>query len=118
MRIGEIERMGEREIPSSVRNRWTWLHSSAGHRTPRPLHARCGGPRQTVTDCPDLRSAGIVTMTRRQGLPHTFGWLLLVRSRSADGSEPMDLWETPTGEQYWLTPGARLEREGHDYTVL
>jgi hypothetical protein len=29
-----------------------------------------------------------------------------------------DLWETPTGETYWLKPGARLEREGYDYTVI
>jgi hypothetical protein len=30
----------------------------------------------------------------------------------------LDLWETPTGETYWLKPGARLEREGYAYAVL
>jgi hypothetical protein len=64
-------------------------------------------------------------MTERRGLPHTFGWLLLIRASGDDADLPavnrtphhIDLWETPTGEQYWLAPHARLEREGHDYTV-
>jgi hypothetical protein len=69
----------------------------------------------------------MVTMTRRQRLPHAFGGLLLIKVGDvrrdhlpAINRTPteLDLWETPTGETYWLRPGARLEREGYDYMVL
>lgn len=69
----------------------------------------------------------MVTAVKCQGLPHTFGWLLITRAigkvekaklPACDRTPAdMDLWETPTGETYWLKTGARLEREGHDYTV-
>jgi hypothetical protein len=64
---------------------------------------------------------------KREGLPHTFGWLKLINAGDVRRDQlpainrtptDFDLWETPTGETYWLKPGARLEREGYDYTVI
>jgi hypothetical protein len=52
-------------------------------------------------------------MTERRGLPHTFGWLLLIRASGDDADLP-----AVNRTQYWLAPNARLERDGHDYTVL
>ena len=55
------------------------------------------------------------------GSPRSFGWQMLLGA----GTNDRELWETPTGEQYWLETGARLERSPdpdvthrHMYTVL
>jgi hypothetical protein len=62
-------------------------------------------------------------MAKRVGLPHSFGWLLLIKVGDVRHDQlpainrtpaDCDLWETPRGETFWLRPGARLEREGHD----
>jgi hypothetical protein len=66
-------------------------------------------------------------MAKRVGPPHTFGWLLLIKAGDVRRDQlpainrtptDLDLWETPTGETYWLKPGARLERKEDEITVL
>jgi hypothetical protein len=48
-------------------------------------------------------------MTKRRGLPHTFGWLLM-RARTPADKLPacnrtpigLELWELPDGSEMWL----------------